>query len=162
MGKLRLPPALLSPRFNKLAATKQAQEERLLVEETPPASPVAKARANGGEQACHHRPGSGADPATEDVAWASMAEEDGDKESSSPDSVEAQGEAEEKSDEDDGRGHLMLLCRTLLACSTSRTEAVRSQAASLLAQADIPGALDSLQVRHWTACTFECRPTPSV
>lgn len=42
--------------------------------------------------------------------------------------------------------HLMLVCRVLLMCSASRTDSVREEAAALLAEADIPGALNALQV----------------
>ena len=48
----------------------------------------------------------------------------------------------------EGREHLILMSRALLMCLTSRAGRVREAAAELLAEADIPGALDALQVKE--------------
>lgn len=153
VGKLRLPAALLTTRFKKLAATKQAQEERLsLPQNTPASSPSAAAN---GVRRVHFK---GEDElATGDVEWAAMAEEHADGDAVEGGSGEREGGGGGGGG-GEGRGHLMLLCRSLLACSASRTEFVRNQAAVLLAEADIPGALDALQVRcySWRGNVYAC------
>lgn len=178
-GKVRLPRALLTPRFKKLVATKQAQENRLLKPAAPraPATatsppPMAMAANGGGGGEGGHGGGAGGGavvlPAPEDTEWASMAEEegegmnghaadDGDASKERFDSFGGGGGGGGVEEEDEheaasaaagaGREHLILLCRPLLMCSTSSTERVRERAALLLADADIPGAVDALQVR---------------
>lgn len=160
VGKVRLPPALLTPHFKKLVATKQGQENLPLLNTearaTTTGSP-ALAGAGGVE-------GDGEQAGPEDAVWASMAEEGeenaavdssssgGVDATSRSEAVEGGGKEEEGSAGGGGGGgrggreHLILLCRALLTCSASRTQRVRSSTALLLADADIPGALDALQV----------------
>lgn len=112
--------------------------------------------------------GDGELAAPEDAEWATMAEEDkgegpnggvdanakGDPAGDNNGGVgggDGDGEEEEEDErasaaDEAGREHLVLLCRALLTCSASRTERVRKSAALLLADADVPGALDALQV----------------
>ncbi|CAM9619353.1 unnamed protein product [Ectocarpus sp. 13 AM-2016] len=161
VGKVRLPPALLTPRFKKLVATKQGQENLPLLNTEARAATTgspALAGAGGVEEDGEH-----AGP--EDAVWASMAEE-GEENAAVDSSISgvdamSRSEAVEGGGKEEGgsagrggggagggrcgREHLILLCRVLLTCSASRTERVRSSTALLLADADIPGALDALQ-----------------
>lgn len=192
-GKVLLPPSLLTPRFKKLVATKQAEENnRLPTAARASASPASTSAptsasswtspsaANGHGRASVVGDGGGVwiSAASEDVEWASMAEEeqqrgDGGGSSSSGGRQSAnktggvegdagsgggaaaqskRGDTEDEEDEEAGSArragqqHLILVCRALLACSTSKMERVRKSAERLLADADIPGALDALQV----------------
>lgn len=161
VGKVRLPPALLTPRFKKLVATKQGQENGpLLNTEARGTTTGSMAGASGVVE------GDGEQAGPEDTVWASMAEEgeeiaavDSSSSSSSVDATSKSKAAEGGGKEEGGsagggrggggvggREHLILLCRPLLTCSASRTERVQSITALLLAEADIPGALDALQV----------------
>lgn len=176
-GKIRLPPALLTPRFKKLVATKQAQENRLAphphrdhhpatpgspapATETPSPPPVAANRGDGGCQLA----------GPEDAEWATMAEEEqgresglgidgGDAGSGSAGGIGGSGgvgdgDGERGSAAGAEREHLILLCRALVACSASGTDRIRKRAALLLADADIPGAVDALQVRGCSSRLF--------
>lgn len=155
VGKLWVPPALLTPRFKKLAATNQAQEER---RPTPSLASVATAaNGTGADHPGGRRVSAGA-TATEDMEWAALAEEPGDSDGLDGETGgkgEERGQEEEEEEEEDagGRGHLMLVCRALLMCSASRTDRVRKEAALLLADANIPKAMDALQVSYYLIST---------
>lgn len=196
LGKVRLPAALLTPRFKKLVATKQAQDNRLRCDaapaparvpatETPSSSPppsMAALAANGGDHELGGGTGGGCELAgPEDAEWAAMAEaEQGERARDSGFGVDGDavndpaggegsglgGEAPSAGDGEEeqggsvaaaGRGHLILLCRALLTSSASRTDLVRRKAALLLADADIPGAVDALQVCVYTVVLCSSR-----
>lgn len=176
-GKGRVPPGLLTSRFKKLAATKQAQEEERFrspnvtaaypapSSATDTVSSPAPPPSGGGTlasawKAVHSGGGVGDESDPEDVEWADMAEEEGVVDDNSVGSS-AGPHGDGDADEDRrggamggdlarvvGREHLILLSRALLMCLTSIDKRVRRAAAELLAEADIPGALDALQVRE--------------
>lgn len=124
IGQLRVPPAILTPRFKKLVADKQAEEAEcpLVIR-----NPGVKLQAT-------------TDAELERLLAARKAEEDW--------AAMAEGQEIDEADLENRSGsqHLMLACRVLLMCSASRTDSVRQEAAALLAEADIPGALNALQV----------------
>lgn len=157
MRKLRIPSTLLTSRFKKLAAAKQAQEKRLLLAPKPCPSKASRLSPTDNLRGsfsigCFYENDA---PGSEDGSnsdWASMAEEgprlDGD--GGGGDDIPYEGDgSDERLAEGGGQGHLMLVCRALLLCSTSKTESVRTEAISLLAEADIPGVLDALQVPYY-------------
>lgn len=127
IGQLRLPPAILTPRFKKLVANKQAEEaERPLFIQNPGVKLQATSDADLERLLAARK---------EEEDCAAMAEDQGSQDSD-----------DTPLENTSGREHLMLACRVLLICSASRTDSVRQEAAALLAEADIPGALNSLQV----------------
>ena len=140
IGELRLPPALLTTHLKKLIATKQAQEaERPLDIQNPWDEPEANGQASAGafvERALTAR--------REVEHWATMSE----NQTGDQDSIDADNGIDNGAEEYGvgTRSHLMLACRVLLMCSASRTDGVRKEAAALLAEADIPRALNVLQV----------------
>lgn len=154
LGDMRVPDGLLSSTFRQLVADKQLADKQALEGVTAGSSAAAVPQAPGSTYEASSlaaKGGSGAGPgswtravalAPEDVEAACLSEGVGDDGDDACDIPAAEGVALRG-----GRSHLMAVCRALLLCTGSKTFAVRNAAAGLLAEANIPQAMDSLQVR---------------
>lgn len=153
LGKLRMAPGLLTVNFRKLVADKQAQEKSMLKHPPFPnpnrnSSQPPTIGENGDSTEAHNTVW-----AREDVEWAALAEDDGRRGVASGQERHAdEGVIEVQGGE---QGHLMVVVRALLMCTASRSSLrVRQAAAELLGEADIPRAVDMLQVISCNASTL--------
>lgn len=147
LGDLKLPHGLLTPAFRQLVAEKQARENAVAldVDEAETSAPDA-AEATGADQEKQNGDGPAAVLvlSAQDIKLASLAEGGGDSKSQGPD---LEGVSEKGGgDGESTREHLMVVCRALLLCTASKSFAVRNTAAALLVEANIPQAMDALQV----------------
>lgn len=139
LGELRMPPGLLTTKFRKLVADKQAQEHA-----------ESRQRYSSGESNQNHSPCSPAVGSEDrssrlssagfgvlrDDEWARLAE--------GHDVPVGDGGVSEG---EEVKGHLKLVVRALLMCTASRSSLrVRQAAAELLGEADLPRAMDASQV----------------
>lgn len=142
-----MPPGLLTTDFRKLVADKQAQENagkrpRHNLNLSSPPSPTEENDHSGGTGV------NSAGGVRGDAEWAKLAEGDG---HAVDGQIQDSGGAA-AAEEGEEQGHLMVVVRALLMCTASRSSLrVRQAAAELLAEADLPRAMDALQVMY---CCF--------
>lgn len=144
LGELRTPDHLLTPSFRQLVTDNQAKDTREHFSNGAYRKPTLENEnfvyLEHVDKGTHRTSGEKLSQLSvlprEDVELASLAEGGGSSLNLSEDISSGEG-----------RSHLMVVCRALLLCTASKTFSVRNAAAELLAEANIPQAMDVLQVR---------------
>lgn len=138
-----MPAGLLTADFRKLVADKQALEnaDKRRRHGLNTSSPPSSADENN-----HHSGGVGVSSAAagrDDADWAKLAEGAG----YAGNGQIQDGGGAAGTEEGGEQGHLMVVVQALLMCTASRSSLrVRQAAAELLGKADLPRAMDGLQV----------------